>query len=91
VFGQEVPDFLSVDKYQLFTVTTSAVQAIDHRQQAIDHRQQAIDHKQQELERKVETLERQVQELQLQLQEERSEHQQTFHRILKRISNLEAK
>jgi hypothetical protein len=56
VYGQEVDDFLTIDKNQLFTLSTSALQEVDR-----------------------------------QLQEERENNKTTFHRILQRLSNLEAK
>jgi len=56
VYGQEVDDFLTIDKNQLFTLTTSALQELDK-----------------------------------QLQEERDKNQTVLHRILQRVSALEAK
>lgn len=76
VYGQEVDDFLTIDKNQLFALTTSGLQALDAHQQALAHHQQA--------------LESRVQELEHQLQEEREQTKTTLHRILQRISSLEA-
>ena len=63
VYGQEVDDFLTIDKNQLFTLTTSALQALDHQVQALDR----------------------------ELKEEQEKNKTTFHRILQRLSKLEAK
>jgi len=63
VYGQEVDDFLTIDKNQLFTLTTSALQAIDEQLQVLDHK----------------------------LKEEQEMNYTTIHRILRRLSTLEAK
>lgn len=63
VYGQEVDDFLTIDKNQLFTLTTSALQAIDEQLEALDHK----------------------------LKEEQEINYTTIHRILRRLSTLEAK
>lgn len=83
-YGQEVDDFLTIDKNQLFTLTTSALQALDHQQQALDHQQQAIDGQ-------VKVLNERIQTLELQLREERETNRTTVHRMLRRLAALEAK
>jgi hypothetical protein len=90
-YGQEVDDFLTIDKNQLFTLTTSALQALDHQQQALDHQQQALDHQQQALEGQVKVLNERIQTLELQLREERESNRTTIHRMLRRLSALETK
>lgn len=62
VHGQEVEDFLTLDKNQLLTLTTSGLQAIDHQLQALTQ----------------------------QLEEEREQNKTTLHRMLQRLSALEA-
>jgi hypothetical protein len=42
VYGQEVNDFLSIDKNQLFTVTTSALQELDRQLQTEKQRTQSL-------------------------------------------------
>ena len=97
-YGQEVDDFLTIDKNQLFTLTTSALQSLDHQQQSLDHQQQALDHQQQSLDQQQQALEGQVkvlneriQTLELQIREEREANRTTLHRMLRRLSALEAK
>ena len=77
VYGQEVDDFLTIDHNQLSTLTTSALQALDHQQQALDQKQQV--------------LEKQVQDLKDQLEEEREQNKVILHRILQRLYLLESK
>ena len=90
-YGQEVDDFLTIDKNQLFTLTTSALQSLDHQQQSLDHQQQALDHQQQALEGQVKGLQDKIQTLELQIREEREANRTTLHRMLRRLSALEAK
>ena len=91
VYGQEVDDFLTIDKNQLFALTTSGLQALDAHQQALANDQQALHAHQQALANQQQVHESRVQELEHQLQEEREQNKTTLHRILQRISSLEAK
>jgi hypothetical protein len=91
VYGQEVDDFLTIDKNQLFALTTSGLQALDAHQQALDAHQQALANEQQSISKYQQAQDTRVQELELQLQEEREQNKTILHRILQRISSLEAK
>jgi hypothetical protein len=90
VYGQEVDDFLTIDKNQLFALTTSGLQALDAHQQALHAHQQALANQQQALTNHQQAQDTRVQELEHQLQEEREQNKTTLHRILQRISSLEA-
>jgi septin family protein len=90
VYGQEVDDFLTIDKNQLFALTTSGLQALDAHQQALANQQQSLSNHQQALANQQQAQETRVQELEHQLQEEREQNKTTLHRILQRISSLEA-
>jgi hypothetical protein len=91
VYGQEVDDFLTIDKNQLFALTTSGLQALDAHQQALANEQQSISKHQQALANHQQAQDIRVQELELQLQEEREQNKTILNRILQRISSLEAK
>lgn len=53
LYGQEVPDFHTLDKEQIFTITTAAVQEIDKELQETKNRVQLLEEENQQLKQQI--------------------------------------